>query len=393
MLQSFSDYFSFGDMLAVREAAAGRRLVTVDGPEKDAAYTNYFAVVEEKIAEPLLKFIKEMHALGVLRPSTNGAGYDCRFVKAWDAIATNNARFNEDPDACWDSIERKLRKLSLNMAGEIAPFSDTPAWTEEKLYTRFIDTMNSGDIEWFMTGIDDSCGKTDRQLSVQLNNWTPEIWYFEPKKNNHLVAEPRAAENTILHTVVNFPSGHLLVADWFRIDAFTDLVENNNIPSINSEAGIEARVRDCAERLGFIHVFVGNSCPGVFVKDSQLVIGHDYGEVTLPVGYEEKAHVTTDLWWATLIDKETMITQLAPTHGDAARSVVEEYIRNEDIDEIHIAPGTYHLYFDNDQRTFVEKFAAEGVDLTGIERPYCMISQSELTLVPKETTFVDLAPT
>lgn len=383
MIQSFAELFSFADMQAIRVASKARRDIKEDSPEKTTAIHHYFDVCKEKMGKPLGAYLKEKHQLGLMQPVSNSSGYDSRFAKTWNEIANNTQKYQENPDTYWDSLlNYYMRRTVLNLAGDLCPFTETPEWPEERLYQEVVSTVDKGDLEWFMTDISEQCGRTDMILSHQFNNWVPELWYFDQALNKHLKAEPRDAGNHILHTSVTFPTGHLLVADWFRFDEFNTLVKPDDHPSLNSQAGIEARVRHYAENFDFISVFVGNTCPTVFTSNTQLVVGHAFENVDA-MQYAPGPRVCTDMWWTTIIDKQTLIAHLTQATGEDATSMVETYLENNDVGEIHVQPGTYHLYFDNDDTTFNEKFAAVGVDLNGIDEPYCMISLNELELTEK----------
>lgn len=391
MIQSFAELFSFADMQAIRVASKARRDIKEDGPEKTAAIHHYFDVCKDKMGSPLGTYLKEKHQLGLMLPLSNSSGYDSRFAKTWNEIAGNTEKYQENPDTYWDSLlNYYMRRTVHSLAGDVCPFTETPEWPEERLYREVVATVDSGNLEWFMVDISEQCGRTGLILSHQFNNWVPEVWYFDQALNKHLKAESREAGNNILHTSVTFPSGHLLVADWFRIDAFNALVKKNDLPTLNSQAGIEAQVRHYAENFDFISVFVGNTCPTVFTSATQLVVGHEFENVDSRQ-YAPRFKVCTDLWWTTVIDKKTLISHLTKATGTDATSMVEAYLEDNDVAEVHVPPGTYHLYFDNDDATFREKFAASGIDLTGIDEPYCIISRNELELIEKFTTEHTLA--
>lgn len=382
MLKSFAEYFSLNDMQAIRSACfAYRQAEDADG-QKTAAFSVYRDSIDQHLAPAFYTFWSDKQKSGQMHPASNSSGYDFRFVKAWDAIAKNSDAFRAEPEKYWESVQYHGMKLTFSLSREFIPYSKHNEKSDETIYAEFIALMDKGDIEWFMTGIDGTCSKTDLPLALQFNNWVPELWYFDVKKGAHFKAEPRDDMKKVLHETVTFPTGHLLIADWFRIDEFTKLTREYDGPSINSEAGIEAKVRDCAKRLNFASVFVGNTCPSVFTNDSQIVIGHE-DEDTPSVAFKTPGHVTTDLWWATIIDKQTLIDLLKPAHGVNAVAVVDEYISENGVDEIHVTPGKYNLYFDSDQETFDREFAAEGVDLKGIEEAYCMLSRTELILKNK----------
>ena len=107
---------------------------------------------------------------------------------------------------------------------------------------------------------------------------------------------------------VTFPTGEVLVSDWFRYDTFNETVDDairyKLGYSLNYPTGRTNVVKHYANVHNFISVHVGNSCPNVYQLDENtLIIGHTVEDSNL----NSIATVCTDLWNATLIDKQTLV--------------------------------------------------------------------------------------
>ena len=144
-----------------------------------------------------------------------------------------------------------------------------------------------------------------------------------------------------------------MIADWFRIEAFTDFVKYNKDYtklSINSLLGQIASTQHAANN-GFLTVHVGNSSPSVY-KDSNNNIYFGHSDLDEP---EDKTgsylgYVCTDLWNVTMIDKSRLIDIVAESSKinlEQATSIVDEYIEENKNNLLihHINPGDYKITF------------------------------------------------
>lgn len=107
----------------------------------------------------------------------------------------------------------------------------------------------------------------------------------------------------VTRSEIEVPSGKLVFGNDFR-EVFPDVVEDFYV---NEATGI----RDCTEaygRAGMFHFFVGNTCPGVYVKDGVLDIANPavVGETDEEIPYDGKevGGVITDLWWVSAMDAD-----------------------------------------------------------------------------------------
>lgn len=129
------------------------------------------------------------------------------------------------------------------------------------------------------------------------------------------------------------PSGRLIIGNDFR-DKF-------NIEDDDFYVNALPEIKRCTEeyaKIGMLHFFVGNSCPGVYKtgKDQFAISSSGYDEATdenLTHEGEEVASVCTDLWWVSIVDGDE-----ADRRGLEYRS--GHWSENEPVE---VTPGTYVL--------------------------------------------------
>lgn len=142
---------------------------------------------------------------------------------------------------------------------------------------------------------------------------------------------------------IEIPTGEIICTDWIRDSK--DAFNLNEWISVNSNLGKKKTIEAHAEAHNMHHVFVGNTCPQVYLSgDSTITVEspeyneHDDEEIPSIVGAKNIDSICTDLWWATIIDKSIALNILTEELGeDKAKSVLYEY----PIAESKVKPGVY----------------------------------------------------
>lgn len=138
-------------------------------------------------------------------------------------------------------------------------------------------------------------------------------------------SEPCRLQNGIKLSVdLEVPSGRLVFGNDFRpqFDLPPDM-DDDRLHYVNMAYGIANTVKDLARLSKCVHLFVGNSMPGVYrQKDGSILLGtsgrrelettHTFehegktyelpDEEEVPVPGENLGAICTDLWWATFVD-------------------------------------------------------------------------------------------
>ena len=111
-----------------------------------------------------------------------------------------------------------------------------------------------------------------------------------------------------------------------------DLFEEKHF-GVNASSGIIKTMEHYAKQ-GMLHGFVGNSCPTLYINESsKIVIGKpdtwERGD-EIPEGWKKLSWVCTDLWWYSIVDRETIIER-------------DPNFKEENYDFVDIPAGTYRL--------------------------------------------------
>lgn len=152
---------------------------------------------------------------------------------------------------------------------------------------------------------------------------------------------------------IAFPTGEIICDDGlpYSREIFEEIYDYN----INSSKGIYDTIIDFAKN-NILHVFVGNTCPSVWLKEDKLAIGNMYEEEecncgadhykdcncdykqAVPLDGEEISSICTDLWWASMVDvqiyKEILIKEFGEEEAIDKLKSIEKVKRK-------IKPGVY----------------------------------------------------
>lgn len=161
---------------------------------------------------------------------------------------------------------------------------------------------------------------------------------------------------------INFPTGELICDDYPMYAKELFKKESNTEHSLNSLKGIYETTMNFAKK-NVLNVYVGNSCPDVWVKNNdKLAIGNSYEkdnctcdsdnyinceceyiELT-PINGESIATICTDLWWATVVDVGTYRNLLVEEFGEIEG---EKMLDNIKKCNTKIKPGVYRCTYFN----------------------------------------------
>src|SRR5690606_29128484 len=108
------------------------------------------------------------------------------------------------------------------------------------------------------------------------------------------------------------------------------------------------------EKLNILHMFVGNTCPGVFIKDNDILIGNsvvyeydekkkEESETDHPAyeGFKELCGICTDLWWVTAMDYDAYVEFTKAHNPEGLAALKNNPCSDEHI--IEIPSGRYRF--------------------------------------------------
>lgn len=331
---NFTTYFSFEQFKTLYELRQQKE----NPDDKHSRPIPEFYKKVEDFTQALLDFVIAKNEVEPLMQIEHGATHDTYFQHSWNKILNKEALNQYEAD---DFRRTFMMLLVMNLHAK-----DDDAINLPESYNRLIDAVTKGNMASFEINNNDACSNCGQKMNLEFNNWNPSYTTFDLEKNN-FVAPVACSTDAVVELSIEFKTGELLIADWFRISEFTKQVEYNKDykqTSINYSAGREASTRNSVENFNFITVHVGNSCPHIFSHGNNLLFGRE-DEYT-GKKFKDEGYVCTDLWNVTIIEKQQLIDIVANKLGaEKATEVVEKYLAENDYNSVNVSPGIYKLRF------------------------------------------------
>lgn len=393
----FKDFLSREDYQAIADYFAKEPGADAPIEVKEAFRQGYNRLPEDILAQALVRHLGARKAAGLMEAVAHSQGYSTRFIDSWNSAAQDGENFREYPNQVWtDLVETMPYRLLDDLYRLPGQDEPTPA-VIDAAYEKLIRRINQGDFSPHFVEAQD-CWETGQRIHVKIDGWRCQAGLLtrDPEtRRTSFVPAPPPEPNVVKELDVDFPSGRVLVADWFRLEEFTRAVNARGLDfNINSRVGKEQQTEFYASQHGFVSVFVGNSMPEIFAKGDTLAIGLWNEEGNLDKGLPPtkpampgKGKICTDLWWATLIDREHLIDLVAEGGDrDAAAAKVDAYVAEHKgyygVTEVKMPPGTYYLYHNGKHHDFGKMldrdFVADDLPLTGIDEVFFVLSNKRL---------------
>lgn len=360
--------------------------------------------METKISPVFVEYLKTLRSEGFIKPIENSKNRGNFFINSWNRFA-----LEQEKEYDIDRIIRAVfgRLLSMSAVSFTLDFERKEQEPTEddfrQEYEKFVTIATNGNFGMKKETLNDyffqieslNCEKTDDYLSFEIKNWNITLYKFEEEKRTFVPAEI-PEEQGIEHRVIEFKTGNLLIADWFRIEAFTKEVKNQDKhKSVNSSLG-RVQETDAHLKNNIIHISVGNTCPHIFRHEDKIVIGrHDYHEDDFETDEEfedfiistetpnefDLGSVCTDLWWVTILEYETLIKILARSMTPKeAKLVADKYLEDTfNHTSLTIEPGEYHLYFCGNSEEKFDKMFDNSEIRKGKVKPFFTFSKTLLS--------------
>lgn len=240
-------------------------------------------------------------------------------------------------------------------------------------YHDLSELITSGNIPSHLLTTNEKCQDCDQYLVIGLKNWQPELLVYD--EQNGKIPPKECVHKSNQSLTIEFKTPELLIADWFRIKEFTDIVEYNKdykLPSLCSFAGRVNSAKYFIEEQGFVHIQLTNCYPTVITNGKDILFGDNQelesdddeelldnlesDDEDIPNGYTGIGSVCCDLWAVTIIEKQKLIDILSVVMNlELAHHVVNTYIEDENILQYNIEPGKYQVEFNGDFKDFHEK--------------------------------------
>ena len=380
-IYSLEDFLSYAGHQKDVRAARLNGVATNDAVSKWLNDLNTFDAA-------VLEYVKQKGRLGQLVPVPYSLNRGHSWANTWNELVAG------------ETVEEwRLEQLTSGFGVHfLSSFVGSPSSESTSLelgYQALIETMKHGNFQEMPESSKD-CQLSGQHYAVGMNNWTPYLFHWERSATGKRMAVPLLGnlEMPPLQTVeIEAPSGQLLIADWFRITEFTEQVkaDESNKTSLNLMVGRFQETQRYAKKYGFLSVSVGNTCPKIIQRGDAILIAtldEDCGASDTDV----KGSVCTDLWWATLIDKDVLCQVIATKTGsEKAQKIVADYLKNEsNWASVTVPPGSLlHAYFYDDG---LNSFQTESVNKKGLQTIYTVLSTVPLLWKPNMAPHKRAAP-
>lgn len=317
------------------------------------------------LTEAVIDYLQARAEQGDFKPLPFSEGRHLTWADAWNRLA------NQDPldhhDRAW-----LAEPLDMALSTAIEKAADHADLVQRVALLRFNTSL--GD-----------CDRTGERMYLQASTWAPVLGTYDREngKFDFVPLTENAPRPGMQHVQIPVPTGELLIADWFRVPGFTEIVDANKRQrkSINTMAGKHETAHIYAREHGFASVYVGNSSPTIYAREGQLVIAsEDPNAKQRHANGKEAGRVCTDIRWASVIDREVLTAIVAKTLGQVdAEKAVAEYIANDrNVNVVHVAAGQpLHVYFNNDVG-LANGFTTPSVDARGLDEVDVVLSQMPL---------------
>ena len=341
------------------------------------------------IREYVARHMAALKDCGTLQPIEGLDAYRINFVSQWNQWISG-----DDSPAC---VAEALRPF-LNFAEELLLMANLrlkDGQNCEKTHAIFVEAFDDGMIQPFHLNAELYSFETGETARLRMEQWQPRLFRTDfndvdfstgTGEARHIDLAP-ISRKPILEATISLKTGNLLAADWFRLPGFTKALDDANDFDINSTQGREAQTLHYLSH-NVVSVCVGNTSPSLFLHEGCLVAGaHSDLDVTPAIACAGR--VLTDLWWVTLVEREQLATLIAAPNSlsfEAACARVDAYVADSsnNVVELTLDPGDYHLYFKGDHRDFAKRFAAEEASFSGVD-PFFVLSAKPLTLEDRIT--------
>lgn len=379
---TFSNYFKLDDY---------KQLCSLWNDDSDKAdmygKSKMMSLMEKTFDKAIIDFLIDYKKDNFLPKVAYGEGHEIYWKSQWNQMLKDK---EFDKSVFSSSF---FMVLAYGMPKQEATQKDI-----EDAYNKLIENTDRGNFGRHLVS-EDFCSCTDcgQKMRLIFEGWKPKFQVLKKIEDKKIImGNPESClAKEVVSLNVDFPTGELLMADWFRIPGFTEAVEYKGADkysqerSINHASGRILATKENLENFNFISISVGNSSPRIFQSGNNLAFGSVDEDKEDDIGkYKEVGYVCTDLWAVTIIDKKVLIEIIAKTNNediDIATELVNKYIKEESVNKVNVKPGSYQLNFHGNYYNF-DKLSKDK-DYPETIKKFFTIKSKDLEYTPKKPKF------
>jgi hypothetical protein len=304
-MKEFKEYFSMQEF---------KKIITSDDKYEET----------DALHQALDQFLTENN---LIKPFTNHKTHRTNFGHYWDNY-NNNTIEDYQKERVLGNIIDKFFFLRIAYEKDI-----------EKAYEALNTKINKGDFQPFDLVDTLYDFESGQDFMLSFKNWQPSLVVYIPGETLQTPAKFELAQEEEIKKVIEgkitFKTGNLIIADWFKIDEFTQKVDKDNNFEINSEKGRINQAKYYLDTFNFIHTTSWSSSD-LYQKDNTFIFTHYDEDFDFPKDYQELGHVDKELRALSIIEKEHLIDLVE------SEEKVEQYLKDAyGMLEIKVTPGTY----------------------------------------------------
>lgn len=308
---------------------------------KDYFSEEYFVELMKSHAEDTItfysavdKFLKDNN---LLKPFRNSETHHTNFKYYYNKYLTSQSTSSDFKENIFDNI------FSNYITYETVLFNkDNKELTSQEIedrYNSFTQKITEGNFKPFELPklFDFDSGIN---FSLTFREWEPVLLTYTHGKTIYekgsFAIAPEMPIAKVVDRQIEFKTGNLIIADWFKIEKFTEIVDKDTNFQINSAKGRMDQSEYYLNRFNFIHTSAYESSD-VLQKGDTIILNRYDEHYTEPAQFQNKGSVDQVLRALSIIEKEHLIALVG------SESLVDSYLKEYEncIVELKVKPGTY----------------------------------------------------
>ena len=214
-----------------------------------------------------------------------------------------------------------------------------------EMHKAIASELDAGNIRWWTLSSQEYDFISGQDFAYELRDWNIQIGIRpEIRGRKDLVPVDDLPPPALQILEIMIPSGDLLIADWFRAEGFTDLVDEGQPwrggSVLEDEADAERYVRD----YGFISARSERRSLIIITDGKGISVGayDEDGNHPLPIGWHQVGNILIDLRKISAVDREVLSAILHRIHSEErSREFSEQVATNSDTVRLKVTPGRY----------------------------------------------------